>query len=68
MFINTMLPHGARRRLTTEQLGRCIGMLDACYSQDDVANALNINQTVVNRPWNRHHDTAVHRHVGGRQK
>ena len=69
-FINTMPPQRVRRRLTTEQLGRCIGMLDAGYSQRDVANALNVNQSVVNRTWNRQHTfgTAAHRHGGGRQR
>ena len=45
----TMPPQSVRRRLTTEELGRCIGMLDAGYSQRDIANALNVSQSVVNR-------------------
>jgi hypothetical protein len=52
MFINTMLPENARRGLTIEQLGRCIGMLGAGYSQHDVANALNVSQSVVSRACN----------------
>ena len=65
-----MPPQHVRRRLTTEQLGRCIGMLDAGYSQRDVANALNVSQSVVNRTWNRQQTfgTAAHRHGGGRQR
>lgn len=66
----TMSPQRLRRRLTSEQLGRCIGMLDSGFSQRHVANALNVSQSVVNRAWNRHQTfgTAVHRHGGGRQR
>ncbi|XP_062566639.1 uncharacterized protein LOC134230084 [Saccostrea cucullata] len=65
-----MAPQSVRRRLTTEQLGRFIGMLDAGYSQRDVANALNVSQSFVNRAWNRRQTfgTAAHRHGGGRQR
>lgn len=65
-----MPPQRVRRRLTTEQLGRCIGMLDAGYSQRDVANALNVSQSVVSRAWSRQQNfgTAAHRHGGGRQR
>jgi hypothetical protein len=57
-----MPPEREKHRLTTEQLRRCIGMLDAGYSQSDVA--LNVSQSVVNRAWNRQQafGTAAHRH------
>jgi hypothetical protein len=51
-----------RRRLTTEQLGRCIGMPDAGYSQRDVAYALNVSQRVVNRARN-HSKRLVQQHT-----
>lgn len=65
-----MPPQRQRRRLTSEQLGRCIGMLESGFSQRHVANALNVSQSVVNRAWNRHQTfgTAAHRHGGGRQR
>lgn len=63
-----MPPQRQRRRLTAEELGRCIGMLENGARQRHVAEVMGVSQSVVCRAWNRHqtHGSASHRHGGGR--
>ena len=59
-----------RRRLTVEELAKCIGMLENGARQRHVAELLGVSQSVVCRAWNRYqaHGSASHRHGGGRER
>ena len=59
-----------RRRLTSDELHVGIGMLEAGSSQRNVAEHLDVSQSVVSRMWNRYqtNGNAQHRHGGGRAK
>ena len=65
-----MPPQRQRRRLTVEELARCIGMLENGARQRHVAELLGVSQSVVCRAWNRYqaHGSASHRHGGGRER
>ena len=59
-----------RRHLSSDELSRCVGMLEGGCTQTHVANVLGVSQSVVSRAWTRYHAvvTAVIRHAGGRQR
>ena len=59
-----------RRRLTSDEMHVGIGMLETGSSQRNVAENLNVSQSVVSRMWNRYqtNGNAQHRHGGGRAK
>jgi transposase len=59
-----------RRHLSSDELSRCVGMLEGGCTQTHVANVLGVSQSVVSRAWTRYHavGTAVRRHAGGRQR
>ena len=65
-----MPPQRQRRRLTTEELSRAMGMLEYGPSQRRVANVFGVSQSVISRAWNRFQTsgTATQRHGGGRQR
>ena len=56
-----------RRRLTSNEMHVGIGMLETGSSQRNVAEHLNVSQSVVSRMWNRYQTNvnAQHRHGGG---
>ena len=43
----------ARRRISTSDMDRGIGMIQSGRSQREVANDLGVSQSVVSRMWNR---------------
>ena len=47
-----MPPQRQRRRLSTEELSRAIGMLECGSSQRRVANVFSLSQSVISRAWN----------------
>ena len=59
-----------RRCLTSDEIHVGIGMLEAGSSQRNVAEHLDVSQSVVSRMWNRYQTNrnARHRHVGGHAK
>ena len=69
-LIREMPPPRHRRRLTTEELARGIGMLETGLSQRHVANSLGVSQSVISRAWNRYvtFGSVTQRHAGGRRR
>ena len=65
-----MPPQRQRRRLTTEELARAMGMLEHGSSQRRVANVFGVSQSVISRAWNRFQTSgsATQHHDGGRQR
>ena len=63
-----MPPQHQMRRLTGEELARCIRMLEDGARQRHVAESMSVSQSVVSRAWNRYqtHGSASHRHGRGR--
>ena len=65
-----MPPQRQRRRLTTEELSRTMGMLECGSSQHMVANVFGVSQIVISRALHRFQTSgsANQRHGGGRQR
>ena len=59
-----------RRRLTSDEMHVGIGILETGSSQRNVAEHLNVSQSVVSRMWNRYqtNGNSHHRHGGGHAK
>ena len=59
-----------RRRLTSDEMHVGIGMLEVGSSQRNVAEHLDLSQSVVAKMWNRYQTNrnALHRHSGGRAR
>ena len=67
---STMPQQQIQGRLTDAEMARGVGMLEAGLSQRQVAQALNVNQSVISRMWNRYQTTGnvSRRHSGGRTR
>ena len=68
---STMRRQQIQRRLTDAEMARGVGMLEAGLSQQQVAQALNVNQSVISRMWKRYQKKAFwwknsYRHSTGR--
>ena len=65
-----MVQQRQRRLLSSDELSRCVGMLEGGCMQTHVANVLGVLHSVVSRAWIRYYmlGTAVRRHAGERQR
>ena len=64
-----MPPQRQRRRLTTEELSRAMGMLECGFSQHRIANVVGVSQIVITRAWYRFQmsGSAIQCYADGRQ-
>ena len=65
-----MPPKRQRRRLTTEEVSRAMGILECGFFQRRVANVFGVSQIVITRSWNRFQTSGsgIQRHADGRQR
>ena len=65
-----MVQQHQRHHLSSDELTRCVGMLEGGCTQTHLANILGVSQSVVSRAWTRYHafGTAMRRHAAGRQQ
>ena len=65
-----MADRQVRRRLSEEEMNKGIGMLEAGFSQREVARVLGVSQSIVSRMWTQFHLTGnvMHQHTRGRER